>query len=87
MVILYKTTYNYKVCDVTKIIKKSSKILLTRRTKLLGLISFNIYGPLLTSYSRYRYFLNSYKDYSRKSWVLLLKDHKDTYTALDAWKE
>jgi hypothetical protein len=79
-----KTTYNCEVCDAAKIIKKSSKTPSTRRTKLLGLVSFNICGPLPTSRSGYKYFLDGCEDYSRKSWVLLLKDRKDVYEALDA---
>jgi hypothetical protein len=67
MVIPYKTTYNYKVYNIAKIIKKDSKTPLTKRTELLGLVSFDICRPLLTLYSKYRYFLNGYKDYSWKS--------------------
>ncbi|KAI1003194.1 hypothetical protein K3495_g5013 [Podosphaera aphanis] len=79
---------NLELCDVclaTKMKKFRSKKLANHKNIKLGLISIDIAGPFPLSIDGHKYFAEIVDSYSRKKWILLLKDKSKIVEALDEW--
>jgi len=75
-----------RVCALTKIVNKRDHHVSERKTSILALISIDVCGPLPLSRLGYSYFLQVVDNYSRRSWILPIKNRTDCVEALDQWK-
>ncbi len=83
---IVESTDPCEVCAITKMTNKRNRTLAERRPRILALISIDICGPLPTSRLGYEYFLEIIDNYSRRTWVIPLRERSDAPAALDKWK-
>lgn len=74
-----------EVCAKTKMRKISSTKLAEHKQEKLALISLDVAGPFPASYRGFRYFAEIIDNFTRKSWVLLLKNRSDLLGKLNHW--
>lgn len=72
-------------CARTKMKKRRSTKLAEHKEQPLALVSLDVAGPFPVSYRGYRYFAQLLDNYTRRSWILLLKHKDDLYKELDEW--
>ena len=73
-------------CALTKMVNRRNHYVSQRKTSLLALISIDVCGPLPPSRLGYSYFLHIVDNYSRRLWVLLMKNRTDCVAELTKWK-
>lgn len=71
------------VCAVTKFKKRLRKKLAKHKDKKLALIAVDTAGPFPPSIRGFRWFAEVVDNWSRKVWILLLKNKDDIISALD----
>ena len=75
-----------EVCALTKMRNKISKQLREHKATKLALIQFDIAGPFPTSLRGNRWILLIIDSYTRKNWVIPLKQKGDAQKELKIWK-
>ncbi|KAI1004412.1 hypothetical protein K3495_g3804 [Podosphaera aphanis] len=75
-----------EACQLTKTTNRKSKTLADRKERRLSLIQFDIAGPFPKSLRGNRYFLLIIDSFSRKNWILLLKQKSDAIQCLHTFK-
>ena len=75
-----------EVCAITKMTNKRNRTLAERRPRILALVSIDICGPLPIFRLGYEYFLEIIDNYSRRTWIILLRKRSDAPEALRKWK-
>jgi hypothetical protein len=86
---LIKVPKDLEICEVCAIVKMKNTISKTFTDHIvskLALIQFDIAGPFPTSLQGNMYFLLIINSYTRKNWVLVLKEKGNTKRALEEWK-
>lgn len=74
------------VCALTKMTNRIPTKLSNHKDDTLALIQFDIAGPFLKSIRGNRYFLLIIDSFTRKNWVITLKQKSDAIAGLKAWK-
>ena len=75
-----------EVCAMTKMRNSISKQLREHKTNKLALIQFDIAGPFPTSLRGNRWFILIIDSYTRKNWVIPLKQKGEAQEKLRTWK-
>jgi hypothetical protein len=75
-----------EVCAIAKMKNSISKTLANHMVSKLSLIQLDIAGPFPTSLQGNRYFLLIIDSFTRKNWILVLKEKSDAKSSLEEWK-
>jgi hypothetical protein len=85
-----KVPKDLKICEgyaITKMKNSIPKTLANHMVSKLSLIQFDITSPFPTSVQGNRYFLLIIDSFTRKNWILVLKEKSDAKSALEEWKK
>jgi hypothetical protein len=76
----------YEVCALAKMKNRIPKTLSEHKDRKLALIQFDIAGPFAKTVRGNRYFLLIIDNYTRKNWVIALKQKSEAIEGLKTWK-
>jgi hypothetical protein len=76
-----------RVCKLTKLRNRTSKVLSPWKESILALISIDVAGPFLPTIRGNRWFAQVVDNATRKTWTLVAKTKAEVMKKLEKWKE